>query len=164
MFITCLTLSGCTSRLVDFTIISTRNIDFSKAATFQRGKSRVDGVDMAHWIIIIPTKSVNIKEAIDQAIQTTPGCVALLDGVLYYKFWLIPYIYGQQAYIIEGTPLIDQSLANNQNENPTYKKYTFDINGKIKTMEDLTYMNYSVMKSKIIKNSESLKFKRSDNL
>ena len=36
---------------------------------------------MVHWIIFIPTGTVNIKEALDKAIESTPG-VALLDGVI----------------------------------------------------------------------------------
>ena len=47
-------LTGCSQRLVDFTIISSKNVDLSQAATFQRGQSKVEGEDVKHIIIFIP--------------------------------------------------------------------------------------------------------------
>jgi hypothetical protein len=49
----------------------------------------------------------------DNAIESVPGAVALLDGVLNHNFWYIPYIYGQESYDVEGTPLIDPLLLKN---------------------------------------------------
>jgi hypothetical protein len=119
----CFFLNGCTSRLIDFTIISTKNIDLSKSSMYQVGKTKIKGTDLSHWIIIIPTKvKITPQEAIDKAIESTPGCVALLNGIVYRKFWYIPCIYGQQSYVIEGIPLIDPDLVNNANNVPTYKK------------------------------------------
>lgn len=102
--------AGCTTRMVDFTTISTKNVDWSKAETFTRSPTRVEGRDTAHIIIFIPTGVPNMKEAIDRAIESKPGGVALVDGVVYSKFWWIPYIYGQTSYVVEGTPLIDPAL------------------------------------------------------
>jgi len=93
--------------LVDFTAISTKNVDWSRATSFERGKARVKGKDIAHIIIVIPTGIPNMKEAVDRAIESVPGGVALLDGVLYHKWFYIPPLYGQSWYVIEGTPLID---------------------------------------------------------
>ena len=103
-------VSGCAFRLVDFTIISTKNIDLSRGADFKRGATRVSGEDQVCIIIIIPLGQPNIKQAIDKAIQSVPGAVALLDGVITAKFWYIPYIFGQSSYVVEGTPLIDPKL------------------------------------------------------
>lgn len=102
--------AGCTTRIVDFTAISTKNVDWSKASTFTRSPARTKGEDTVHIIIFIPTGSPNMKEAVDRAIESKPGGVALVDGVVYSKFWWIPYIYGQVSYVVEGTPLIDSSL------------------------------------------------------
>ncbi len=103
-------VTGCATRLVDFTIISTKNIDLSRGADFKRGPSRVQGEDKVSIIIFIPTGTPNIKQAIDKAIQSVPGAVALLDGVVTAKGWWIPYIYGESSYVVEGTPLIDPKL------------------------------------------------------
>ncbi len=63
-----------------------------------------------YLIVIIPTKAkIDVKEALDQAIQSVPGAVALVDGVIYHEFDY--YILGAyEAFMVEGTPLIDPSL------------------------------------------------------
>ncbi len=102
------TLSGCVTRLGDFTLISTKNVDLSKGASFQRGPSRVKGKDLATIIIFIPTGVPNMKTAIDRAIESVPGGIALLDAVLSQKAWW--FIFGQSGFVVEGTPLIDPAL------------------------------------------------------
>ena len=103
-------LSSCTTRIVDFTIISTKNLDLSKGATFQRGQSRVEGLDKVYVIVIFPTGTPNVKEAVDRAIESVPGAIALLDGVVTQEMWQIPLIYGETGFLVEGTPLIDPAL------------------------------------------------------
>jgi hypothetical protein len=158
---TALVVSSCSHRVLDFTLISSKNVDLSKGATFVRGKNRVEGKDIVHWIIIIPTGTVNIKEALDRAIESTPGCVALLDGVIYTKFWWIPYIYGQQSATIEGTPLIDPSLAFNSTEIPTFGKIELNKKGEIKSVKSISNAEYYALKDKIVKESKVTRFKDS---
>ncbi len=83
--------SACTYRLVDFTVISSKN-------TAVKGKvgKRVKGSDGKCVFLGVP----NMKEAIDRAIQQEPGADALVDGVLYMKVY--PYY---QVYEIEGTAI-----------------------------------------------------------
>ena len=100
--------TGCTTRLTDFTVLSTKNVDLSKMGTYTRGMSRVKGEDLAFIIIFIPTEQPHPKEAIDRAIQSVPGAVALVDGVVYQKGWW--FIVGQSGFMVEGTPLIDPAL------------------------------------------------------
>lgn len=157
--LTVLIVSSCSQRVLDFTLISSKNVDFSKAATFMRGKNRVEGKDMVHLIIIIPFGTANIKEALDRTIESTPGCVALLDGVIYTKFWWIPYIYGQQSAIVEGTPLIDPSLAFNSSEIPTFGKIEFNKKGEIEKVECISHTEYYAFKDKIVKESKIRRFK-----
>ncbi len=103
-------VTSCTTRLTDFTVISSKNVDLSQMAKYKKGGDRVIGEDIAHIIFVIPTGMPNLKEAIDKAIESVPGCVALADGVMSSKsFWIL--VYGQQGFIVEGTPLIDPALA-----------------------------------------------------
>jgi hypothetical protein len=102
-------LQGCTNRVTDFTIISSKNVDLSEIGKYQRGSVRVEGEDVAHIIIFIPTGIPNLKEAIDRGIEAVPGAVALVDGVVYMTNFYIPFIYGQNKYTVEGTPLIKPS-------------------------------------------------------
>ncbi len=103
-------MSGCSYRVMDFTLISSKNVELSKFPDFERGQSRVEGKDTKPIIVVFPTGRPDGKEAIDKAIESTPGAVALVDGVLTYKYFYIPYIYGEYTYVVEGTPLIDPSL------------------------------------------------------
>ena len=100
-------LSGCTTvnRIGDFTIISSKNIDLSRGASFKRGTTRVKGQDMVTNSGFTPVVTPNMKTAIDRAIESTPGAVALLDGVISQK--IAPFRIG---YVVEGTPLIDPTL------------------------------------------------------
>lgn len=105
--------TGCKTRLTDFTILSSKNIDFAKSEQFTRGPSRVVGTDTAYIIIFIPTGSPHVKEAVDKALESVPGGVALVDGVLYAKsFW---FLIGASSYVVEGTPLIDPSVQKSAN-------------------------------------------------
>lgn len=102
-------LSSCTLRMVDFTAISTKSIDWSRAGEFKRGSDRVEGEDSALMILIIPLGIPHMKEAIDRAIESVPGAVALVDGVVSSRgFW---FLIGESAYVVEGTPLIDPMIA-----------------------------------------------------
>lgn len=102
--------TSCVTRLTDFTVLSTKNIDLSRIDQYERQSKRVSGWDTKHIIIIIPTGIPDAKEAIDRAIESTPGGVALIDGVIEHHFWYIPWIYGQDSYVAEGTVLVDPTL------------------------------------------------------
>jgi hypothetical protein len=104
-----LALTGCTQRFVDYTLLSTKNVDLSKAGTFKRGANRVTGEDSQIIIIFIPTSGTpHLKTAVDKAIESVPGAVALVDGVVSHRGWW--FIVGESAIMVEGTPLIDPSL------------------------------------------------------
>jgi hypothetical protein len=94
-------LSGCSQRLLDFTVVSSKDIA-ARVSESGRGE-RVTGED-AVPIILIPIGTPSIKEAVDRAIESAgPGYDALVDGVLTYK-WLY-FIVGEAKYIVEGTPI-----------------------------------------------------------
>ena len=108
---TLLCMVSCTSRIVDFTILSTKNIDLARMNSYERASGRTEGEDTKHIIIVFPTGNPSVKEAIDRAIEAVPGAVALVDGVVTSKFFYIPYLFGASTYVVEGTPLIDPQLA-----------------------------------------------------
>lgn len=102
-------ITGCTNRFVDYTLLSTKNVDLSKAGAFKRGPNRVTGEDGRLIIIFIPTGGVpHLKTAVDRAIESVPGAVCLVDGVVSSRNWW--FIIGESAIMVEGTPLIDPSL------------------------------------------------------
>lgn len=143
-----LAFTGCSVRLVDFTIISTKNIDLAKGASFKRGQLRVTGQDSVCIIIIIPTGVPNIKTAIDRAIQSVPGAVALLDGVVTSKMWYIPYIFGKSTYVVEGTPLIDPSISTAELQS-NHIISRLDNKGNVVEIRYVSKTEYEAVKKKI---------------
>ena len=105
-----LLVASCSTRLTDFTVISSKNVEISRGAEFKRGRERVTGTDVKHVIIVIPTGRPDVKQALDRAIESTPGAIALVDGVISFHSWFVPLVYGRQWYEVEGTPLIDPKL------------------------------------------------------
>jgi hypothetical protein len=92
-------LSGCVARILDFTVISTKNVDIPGT----RG-AKVEGEDMKSIVIVVPTGQPDVKAAVDQALEKGDADL-LLDGVIYMKQWYIPYIYGQMGFVVEGTAM-----------------------------------------------------------
>ncbi|WP_221412219.1 hypothetical protein [Dysgonomonas sp. 25] len=144
-----LLLSSCTYRIVDFTIISTKNFDLSRAGSFYKGTNRIEGEDKKYIIIIIPTGIPNMKTAIDNTIEKCPGAVALVDGVVYSKSWWF-LLYGEESYIVEGTPLIDPQLAGNE-ELPDFMYMELDKQGNVKKQQELSEQEYLTLRTKLIK-------------
>ena len=104
-----LTVGGCVTRSTDFTLISTRNVDLSRVGTFKKGPVRVRGEDKIHIVLIFKSlRDHNLEVAIDEALDKTPGSVALVDGVIKTRKWW--FLFGEDTLIIEGTPLIDPQV------------------------------------------------------
>lgn len=105
-------LSSCTHRVTDFTIISTRNVPLGKnATTLAKGETRVKADDTAPIILYFPIGRPDMKEAIDKALEKYHGAIALADGVVYYRHWWF-FLFGQNSYIVEGTPIFEADKKN----------------------------------------------------
>ncbi|MFA5089809.1 MAG: hypothetical protein WC510_02090 [Candidatus Omnitrophota bacterium] len=141
-------LSGCVTRLVDFNIISTKNIDLSRGASFEKGTKKVKGEDIVSMIIFIPTGVPNMETALDRAIESVPGAVALLDGVLSYKAWTI-LLFGQFGYVIEGTPLIDPTLASHSQLQSNYIVSKLDKKGNVVETKYVSKAEYESVKKSL---------------
>lgn len=101
--------SGCTSRLVDFTVISSKNVEGLRFDPAGKG-ARVEGSDSVWWFLAFPLGKPNLKNAIDRAIESAgPGYDALIDGVVYGKFtWM--FLTAKSGYKVEGTPVKSATL------------------------------------------------------
>lgn len=146
-FLVAFLFSGCAKSVVDFTIISTKNIDLSRVADFKRAASRIEGEDKVFMIVIIPTGNPNMQTAIDKAIQSVPGAVALLDGVVTFRSFYIPYVYGESSYVVEGTPLIDPKLIG---ELPTNHIFcALDTSNNVREIRYLSKVQYVSLKKEM---------------
>lgn len=128
----CGLLCGCSHRLVDFTMISTKNVPIGQTAELAKAGSRVEGIDSKSIVLGIPLGMPNMKEAIDKAIESYPGAVALSDGVIYSKGWHC-FFYGQNKFVVQGTPVyptgkgsigsVNNAPAGYQNQNQSQYQY-----------------------------------------
>lgn len=97
-------LSGCTVRVADMTVGSTKNYNLN-AAKFEKGQ-RVTGDDKVP-VVLFPLGIPNVKTAMDRAIEKDKCAVGLSDVVvsqLNHSF-----IVGTIGYRVEGTLIIDKS-------------------------------------------------------
>lgn len=98
-----ITLTACSTRLIDFTVISSKQTEM-RVKEVGRG-DRMTGQHGVYWFIFVPMGKPNLKEAVDRAIeQGGRGYDALIDGVIYYKsIWYV--LTGYSGYKVEGTPI-----------------------------------------------------------
>ena len=136
-------LSSCSQDLFNFTIVSTKNIELEKLSSLKKSTEKAKGEDKSSIILFVSTKRIKIDRAISNTIDEIPGCIALLDGSVYSKFWWIPYIYGEQKIVIEATPLIDSSVSNTL---PKYGKIFLDKKGKVKKIETISATEFALAK------------------
>ena len=152
--------SSCSSRLTDFTVISTKNVPIGTQSTnLKKATVRVKGVDKSHLVLFFPLGTPNLKEAIDRAIEQYPGAIALADGVVKSKF-IYFLLYGQNSYIVEGTPLYPADMqqgtynspntpTTNPNDNGTYMRIMHKVSNE-KNVTELAKM-YEVSVADIMK-------------
>ncbi|MDR1071957.1 MAG: hypothetical protein LBL21_04935 [Rickettsiales bacterium] len=93
--------AACTSNIENFTAISTHSIDPGQSIASAKITKNVRGEDVAHMIIIVPTATVSMSEAVSNALKENDADM-LINAKTYTTFWWIPYIYGQQRYVVEG--------------------------------------------------------------
>ncbi len=109
-----LTLSSCVTTNEDlgrFTVISSKNVDLSRLGDMQRFPERTETTKFNTKILFITKKisdSYVLENALDSALETIPGAVALVDAkVSYYtRKRLFSSKYG---YRFEGTALVDSN-------------------------------------------------------
>ncbi|HBP47497.1 hypothetical protein GHO42_14865 [Pseudomonas sp. FSL R10-0056] len=100
-----LALSGCTIRVADMTVASSKNYNIN-AGKFTKGV-RVIGEDR-YPVVIIPFGLPNIKTAMDNAIQKDRCAVGLSDVVMSQLNH--SFLFGTIGYRVEGDLIIDNTL------------------------------------------------------
>ncbi len=103
-----LLLTGCSRRLIDYTVISSKNVrlDLPDGAS----GPRAEGKHSCPIIIFIPVCRANVKEATDRAIESAGSQYdALIDGVVSSYFYY--FIFGVSGVKVEGTPIDTKRLA-----------------------------------------------------
>jgi hypothetical protein len=99
-------LSGCAHRIGDFTVASTKNMDIKDSLHKVDYDTRVKGQDVSHQILFFQVGQPNMKEAMDNAIEKTPGAVGLSNVTVKQVGWSA-LLYGQTYFEIEGNPILE---------------------------------------------------------
>ncbi len=105
-----LLLSGCTVRVADMTVGSTKNYNLN-AAKFEKG-ARVTGEDKAP-IVIFPLEIPNVKTAMDRAIEKDKCAVGLSDVVISQLNHA--FLFGTFGFRVEGNLIIDKTMPGCEN-------------------------------------------------
>lgn len=149
--------TACTHRITDFTFLSTKNVDLSQAASFERGDKRATGEDQVVIIIIFPTGVPNIKEATDRAIESVPGAVGLVDGVIYRTNFYLPMIFGIDKYVVEGTPLINRKALKVAGMSSPYLVSEFNESTNTYITRSVSANEYAAIRTKNIGDGRTVK-------
>ncbi|NBA95521.1 hypothetical protein [Pseudomonas sp. R5(2019)] len=97
-------VSGCTVRVADMTVASTKNYNIN-SSKFVKGP-RVTGEDN-YPVIIFPTGIPNMKTAMDHAIQQDKCAVGLTDVVMSQLNH--SFLFGMIGFRVEGDLILDTS-------------------------------------------------------
>ncbi|WP_222939865.1 hypothetical protein [Photobacterium sp. BZF1] len=98
--------SGCTQRVADLTLASSKNVNMNSSG-FVEGQ-RVTGTDQTA-VVLFPIGIPNVEEATDNAIEQHPCAVALNDVVVDYGYF--SFLFGSIWYDVEGTLVLDTEKA-----------------------------------------------------
>ena len=97
-----LLVAGCSTRMFDLTVVSTKGVDLQDLDLSTAKKCMdVTGVSSRSIIFIFPLGNPDLEEAISDALIRSSGDI-MVDAEVYYKFWYIPFIYGQFGYEVRG--------------------------------------------------------------
>lgn len=147
-------LTGCSSTLMDFSILSSKKIDLAKAGSYTKGAGMVTGLHKAKIIVVVPASMPNARAAMDRALASVPGAVAIVDGTLTHKWFYVPYIYGESTYIVEGTALIDPALVSATGAPATHVVAKMDRTGNVRDTKSVSGEEFEMIKSRQVSGSK----------
>ena len=82
--------------------IHSSSLEIDLNANYVKVEKNVVGQDKKSIIIFIPTGTPSIEAAIDQALKSVDDGALMTDVSLTYRWYYIPYIYGENIYEVEG--------------------------------------------------------------
>jgi hypothetical protein len=92
------TLVGCTERIGDFTLASTKNVDIG--GKYKKLEGRFTGEDVKGMLLTIPLGQPSFKKAVDNCIEAGKGDL-ITDVVLDHTF-CTAIVWGQQGFTVTG--------------------------------------------------------------
>jgi hypothetical protein len=139
-------LAGCVTRLGDFTLLASRNVEYSRMGEFKISQDRVTGKDGLMFILGIKVKrQIDLEQALENAIDKIPGCVALADVTLSLRE-LNFLLWQTHTYVVTGNAIIDPrrlSASEHTPDSPYISLYTEDgLNYETRYLTGEEYSRY----------------------
>lgn len=97
-------MAGCSQRVADLTVVSTKNFNMN-SGNLTVG-ARVEGQDNVP-VFIFPLGTVNLKEAVDRAIEKDPCAVGLSNAVIYQ--YVYSFFFGYMGISVKGNLILDNN-------------------------------------------------------
>ncbi|MCH1931825.1 hypothetical protein L9G16_16740 [Shewanella sp. A25] len=103
-------LTGCSTstRIGDFTVASTKNMDVKDSTHQVDTTKRLVGIDEKAGFLFVPPGLPDIKEAMDNAIEQNPEAVGMSNVTLKFNTFDIPFLYRTISYEVEGSPVFEK--------------------------------------------------------
>jgi len=96
-----LLLTGCTYRLADMTVLSTRNVTLNKVDLDTLPQVRgIKGIDSKFTFLFIPLGFPHLENAVDDALEKGGGDV-MTDVTIQTEVWTM-LIFGQNSISVKG--------------------------------------------------------------
>ncbi len=99
-------LAGCSTRVADLTVVSTKNFNMNSGNIATGG--RVVGSSNVP-VILFPIGYPSLKEAVDNAIEKDRCAVGLSNAVIYNNFFA--FLFGYVGISVKGDLIIDNNQA-----------------------------------------------------
>ena len=116
--------SGCSYRVGDFTVISTKNVDIG--GKYKKIDQRFEGIDSRPIILSIPLGRPDLKQAVDNCIEAGKGEL-ISNAVVDFSIWTI-ILYGEQKYVVKGD--VWQKASTSDLDNPKVELYTLQASAE----------------------------------
>ena len=109
LFISLIILSGCSQNIANFTLVSTESTNLDNE---YESIGQIEGVDIAYIIVVIPTGTPRIDEAVKNALLTN-NADYITNTVIKIESFYFPYIGGYSRYKVkgEGWRMIDNVMS-----------------------------------------------------
>ena len=119
------TFIGCSQRIGDFTLISTKNVDIG--GNYKKLDDRYTGEDSRGDILGIPLGMPDLKTAVDNCIEAGKGEL-LTNAVIDGSYWTVIF-YGERKYTVTGDVWVKASTSDLLNPNEEIFNLRTNSNG-----------------------------------
>ena len=143
-------MAGCSTRIGDFTLMSSKNVDLSQLGSYQRSAKTVKGSDSLITVLFfIPVKSkIDLKKALDHALSKIPGAEALVDVRFDYRK-LNFLLFQIDGYVVSGTALVNPKVVDASETTPDKPYLVMDTkDGEHFTKRYISETEYQILLAK----------------